>query len=197
MKTLIILIMGCLFATFSVSAEEIIRPNSSNYVNGVTALNEGNPEKAYELLNAEINENPENGYAHCYMALICNYYGDIKLALQAINSALELLPQSDNEYRSFAYYTRGTMLSNFKEWDLAISDLSEAIRLNPKDTENYKARAEAYLNDGNYEASFDDITEALKIDNKADVNELVLQLMASAPSPELVNRITSTYSILE
>lgn len=80
---------------------------------------------------------------------------------------------------------------------MAISDLSEAIRLNPKDAENYKARAEAYLNEGNYEASFDDITEALKIDNKADVNELVLQLMASAPSPELVNRITSTYSILE
>lgn len=197
MKTLIILIMGCLFATFSASAEESIRPNSSNYINGVTALNEGNPEKAYELLNAEINENPENGYAHCYMALICNYYGNMKLALQAVNSALDLLPQSDSEYRSFAYYTRGTMLSNFKEWNLAISDLNEAIRLNPKDAENYKARAEAYLNEGNYEASFDDITEALKIDNKADVNELVLQLMASAPSPELVNRITSTYSILE
>ena len=65
MKTLIILIMGCLFATFSASAEESIRPNSSSYINGVTALNEGNPEKAYELLNAEINENPENGYAHC------------------------------------------------------------------------------------------------------------------------------------
>lgn len=47
MKTLIILIMGCLFATFSASAEESIRPNSSNYINGVTALNEGNPEKAY------------------------------------------------------------------------------------------------------------------------------------------------------
>lgn len=197
MKTLIILFIGCFFATSIVKAEEQNRPASTNYINGVTALNEGNPEKAYELLNAEINENPENGYAHCYMALICNYYGDMKLALQAVNSALELLPQNENEYRSFAHYTRGTMLSNLKEWNLAISDFSEAIRLNPEDAENYKARAEAYLNEGNYEASFDDIAKALKIDDKVDVNDLVLQLMAAAPSPELVNRITSTYSILE
>ena len=197
MKTLIILFIGCFFATSIVKAGEQNRPESTNYINGVTALNEGNPEKAYELLNAEINENPENGYAHCYMALICNYYGDMKLALQAVNSALELLPQNENEYRSFAHYTRGTMLSNLKEWNLAISDFSEAIRLNPEDAENYKARAEAYLNEGNYEASFDDIAKALKIDDKADVNDLVLQLMAAAPSPELVNRITSTYSILE
>lgn len=197
MKTLIILFIGCFFATSIVKAGEQNRPESTNYINGVTALNEGNPEKAYELLNAEINENPENGYAHCYMALICNYYGDMKLALQAVNNALELLPQDENEYRSFAHYTRGTMLSNLKEWNLAISDFSEAIRLNPEDAENYKARAEAYLNEGNYEASFDDIAKALKIDDKADVNDLVLQLMAAAPSPELVNRITSTYSILE
>ncbi len=197
MKTLIILIMGCLFATLHTSAEQSTRPESQNYINGVTALNEGNPEKAYELLNAELTENPQNGYAHCYMALICNYYGDLKLALQAVSSALELLPQNEGEYRSFAHYTRGTMLSNAKEWDLAIRDFSEAIRLNPEDAENYKARAEAYLNEGNYEASFDDITRALKIDHKADVNDLVLQLMASAPSPELINRISSTYSILE
>ena len=197
MRTLIILFIGCLLATSNAKAEELNRPESANYVNGVTALNEGNPEKAYELLNAEINENPKNGYAHCYMALICNYYGDMKLALQALGSALEFLPKDDNEYRSFAHYTRGTLFSNLKKWDLAITDLSEAIRLNPEDAENYKARAEAYLNEGNYEASFDDITKALKIDDKADVNDLVLQLMAAAPSPELVNRITSTYSVLE
>ena len=197
MKTLTSLLICCLFAASYVNAHTLNRPESTNYINGVTALNEGNPEKAYELLNAEINEHPQNGYAHCYMALICNYYGDMKMALDAVNNALELLPQDDNEYRSFAYYTRGTMLLNLKEWDLAATDLTEAIRLNPEDTENYKARAEAYLNDGNYEASFEDVTTALKLDSKADVNDLVLQLLAAAPSAELVNRIASAYTLIK
>lgn len=197
MKTLTSLLICCLFAASYVNAHTLNRPESTNYINGVTALNEGNPEKAYELLNAEINEHPQNGYAHCYMALICNYYGDMKMALDAVNNALELLPQDDNEYRSFAYYTRGTMLLNLKEWDLAATDLTEAIRLNPEDTENYKARAEAYLNNGNYEASFEDVTTALKLDSKADVNDLVLQLLAAAPSAELVNRIASAYTLIK
>lgn len=197
MKTLTSLLICCLFAASYVNAHTLNRPESTNYINGVTALNEGNPEKAYELLNAEINEHPQNGYAHCYMALICNYYGDMKMALDAVNNALELLPQDDNEYRSFAYYTRGTMLLNLKEWDLAATDLTEAIRLNPEDTENYKARAEAYLNNGNHEASFEDVTTALKLDSKADVNDLVLQLLAAAPSAELVNRIASAYTLIK
>lgn len=197
MKTLTSLLICCLFAASYVNAHTLNRPESTNYINGVTALNEGNPEKAYELLNAEINEHPQNGYAHCYMALICNYYGDMKMALDAVNNALELLPQDDNEYRSFAYYTRGTMLLNLKEWDLAATDLTEAIRMNPEDTENYKARAEAYLNNGNYEASFEDVTTALKLDSKADVNDLVLQLLAAAPSAELVNRIASAYTLIK
>lgn len=197
MKTLTSLLICCLFAASYVNAHTLNRPESTNYIKGVTALNEGNPEKAYELLNAEINEHPQNGYAHCYMALICNYYGDMKMALDAVNNALELLPQDDNEYRSFAYYTRGTMLLNLKEWDLAATDLTEAIRLNPEDTENYKARAEAYLNNGNYEASFEDVTTALKLDSKADVNDLVLQLLAAAPSAELVNRIASAYTLIK
>lgn len=197
MKTLTSLLIYCLFAASYVNAHTLNRPESTNYINGVTALNEGNPEKAYELLNAEINEHPQNGYAHCYMALICNYYGDMKMALDAVNNALELLPQDDNEYRSFAYYTRGTMLLNLKEWALAATDLTEAIRLNPEDTENYKARAEAYLNNGNYEASFEDVTTALKLDSKADVNDLVLQLLAAAPSAELVNRIASAYTLIK
>ena len=178
-------------------AEQSARPQSDNYIKGVTALNEGDPMTAYKFLNAEIMENPDNGYAHCYMALVCNCCGDVRLALEALRTSLDLIPESDAEYRSFAYYTRGTMLLNLKEWDLAATDLTEAIRLNPEDTENYKARAEAYLNNGNYEASFEDVTTALKLDSKADVNDLVLQLLAAAPSAELVNRIASAYTLIK
>ena len=82
--TLLIIILTC----GTSYAENINRPKSENYVNGVTALNNGDIENAYKLLNAEIENNPDNGYAHCYMSLICNACYDILLAMQAANSSI-------------------------------------------------------------------------------------------------------------
>lgn len=195
MKTLAAMLICCFIS--ALHAENIQRPESENYIKGVEALNEGDPETAYTYLNAEINEHPDNGYAHCYMALICNFCQDTKLALQALNSSLELIPEADKEYRSFAHYSRGVLLTNLKMWDRAEEDLNEAIRLNPQDVENYKSRAQLYLETARYEESFNDLTRALELDSKADVNDLVLQLMAAAPSNELMERITATYQQLD
>ena len=110
MKTLAAMLICCFIS--ALHAENIQRPESENYIKGVEALNEGDPETAYTYLNAEINEHPDNGYAHCYMAPICNFCQDTKLALQALNSSLELIPEADKEYRSFAHYSRGELLTS-------------------------------------------------------------------------------------
>lgn len=104
MKTLILTVACCLMAIAQTQAKDFVRPESSNYIKGVEALNAGNAEQAYQYLNEEINQNPDNGYAHCYMALVCNFYGDMKLALYAANESVKLIPEEDTEYRSFAYY---------------------------------------------------------------------------------------------
>lgn len=195
-KTLAAILMGC-FISVSLYAENIQRPDSENYIKGVEALNEGDPTTAYTYLNAEINEHPDNGYAHCYMALICNFFQDTKLALEALNSSLELIPEADKEYRSFAHYSRGVLLTQLKMWNRAEEDLNEAIRLNPQDVENYKSRAQLYLETARYEESFNDLTRALELDSKADVNDLVLQLMTVVPSNDLMERITATYQQLD
>ena len=195
MKTLAAMMICCFIS--ALHAENIQRPESENYIKGVEALNEGDPETAYTYLNAEINEHPDNGYAHCYMALICNFCNDTKLALQALNSSLELIPEADKEYRSFAHYSRGVLLTNLKMWDRAEEDLNEAIRLNPQDVENYKSRAQLYLETTRYEEAFNDLAQALKLDSKADVNDLILQLMAVAPTNDLMERITATYQQLD
>ena len=109
MKTLILTVACCLMAIAQTQAKDFVRPESSNYIKGVEALNAGNAEQAYQYLNEEINQNPDNGYAHCYMALVCNFYGDMKLALYAANESVKLIPEEDTEYRSFAYYTRHTL----------------------------------------------------------------------------------------
>ena len=66
MKTTGKSIITLLFIMFTCGisyAENINRPESDNYINGVTALNEGDIETAYKLLNAEIESNPCNGYS--------------------------------------------------------------------------------------------------------------------------------------
>jgi len=82
-------------------------------------------------------------------------------------------------------------------WNRAEEDLNEAIRLNPQDVENYKSRAQLYLETTRYEEAFNDLTQALKLDSKADVNDLILQLMAVAPTNDLMERITATYQQLD
>ena len=183
MKTLILIAACCLMAIGQIQGKDFSRPESSNYIKGVEALNAGNAEQAYQYLNDEINQNPDNGYAHCYMALVCNFYGDMKLALYAANESLKLIPEEDTEYRSFAYYTRGTLYMNAQAYDLAEKDLDEAIRLTPSDVENK----------GEYDDSLADLQTAIKLDSHADVYDLMMQLLEANPDPSFFDKVTSCY----
>lgn len=190
--TLLIIILTC----GTSYAENINRPKSENYVNGVTALNNGDIENAYKLLNAEIENNPDNGYAHCYMSLICNACDDIVLAMQAANSSIELIPESDNEYRSFAYYTRSILWGNLGKWDKAIDDITKSIEINPNDAESFKTRAEMYVNTKHYEEAIDDVNHALAIDSNTDVTDLMIKLIESVPTDELAEKVTNVMGLM-
>ena len=190
--TLLIIILTC----GTSYAENINRPKSENYVNGVTALNNGDIENAYKLLNAEIENNPDNGYAHCYMSLICNACDDIVLAMQAANSSIELIPESDNEYRSFAYYTRSILWGNLGKWDKAIDDITKSIEINPNDAESFKTRAEMYVNTKHYEEAIDDANHALTIDSNTDVTDLMIKLIESVPTDELAEKVTNVMGLM-
>ena len=190
--TLLIIILTC----GTSYAENINRPESENYVNGVTALNNGDIENAYKLLNAEIENNPDNGYAHCYMSLICNACDDIVLAMHAANSSIELIPESDNEYRSFAYYTRSILWGNLGKWDKAIDDITKSIEINPNDAESFKTRAEMYVNTKHYEEAIDDLNHALTIDSNTDVTDLMMKLIESVPTDELAEKVTNVMGLM-
>lgn len=194
-KTIITLLI-IMFACGTSYAENINRPESDNYVNGVTALNNGDIETAYNLLNAEIENHPDNGYAHCYMSLICNACDDIVLAMQAVNSSIELIPENDKEYRSFAYYTRSILWGNLGKWDKAINDMSESIKLNPNDAESFKTRAEMYVNTKHYEEAIEDLNKVLSLDKDADVTDLMMKLIQSVPTEELAEKVTNIMGLM-
>ncbi len=190
--TLLIIIFACGISY----AENINRPESDNYINGVTALNNGDIETAYNLLNAEIESNPDNGYAHCYMSLICNACNDIVLAMQAANSSIELIPENDKEYRSFAYYTRSILWGNLGKWDNAIKDITESISINPNDAENFKTRAEMYVNTKHYEEAISDLNHALSLNSNTDVTDLMMKLIESVPTDELAEKVTNVIGLM-
>jgi len=51
----------------------------------------------------------------------------------------------------------------------AIQKFTEAIKLDPKDADNYNWRCEAYIRSGDYQNALKDITEALRLDPKSEV----------------------------
>ena len=194
--TTIVTLLFIMFFCRTSYAENINRPDSDNYINGVTALNNGDIETAYNLLNAEIESNPNNGYAHCYMSLICNACNDIALAMQAANSSIELIPENDKEYRSFAYYTRSILWGNLGKWNNAINDICESIELNPNDAESFKTRAEMYVNTKHYEEAIDDLNKVLTLDKSIDVTDLMMKLIESVPTEELAEKVTNVMGLM-
>ena len=182
--------LGTLFS------QEISRPESDNYIKGVTCLNDGDIENAFKYLNAEIENNPNNGYAHCYMSLICSACSDIKLAMQAVNSSIELIPENDTEYRSFAYYTRSILWGNLGKWENAVKDITNSIEMTPNDAENYKTRAEMYINLEKYEKAIDDVSSALELNSSIDVTDLMLKLLQNAPNEELAEKTMNMQAMI-
>ena len=66
-----------------------------------------------------------------------------------------------------AYTWRGITHVRFKgEWDKAIADFSEAIRLDPKNTTAYAGRAASHLRKGNLDRGLADLNEGRRIDPK-------------------------------
>ena len=53
------------------------------------------------------------------------------------------------------------------EYDKAIADFSEAIRLDPKSATAYDRRAGAYEAKGNYDQAIADFTEAIRFDPRS------------------------------
>ncbi len=173
----------------------ISRPESENYINGVTCLNNGDIEKAFKYLNTEIENNPNNGYAHCYMSLICSACSDLNLAMQAASSSIELIPEEDTEYRSFAFYTRSIIWGNLGQWDKALKDVTKSIEINPNDAESYKTRAEMLLNLNKYEEAIDDLNVALKINSATDITDIMLKLLENVPNEELSEKVMNMQTI--
>ena len=65
-----------------------------------------------------------------------------------------------------AYYSRGSTHVAQGDYDQAIDDYTEALRLKPKDAVAYKVRGDAYEKQRNYDKAIADYTKAIGLDPK-------------------------------
>ena len=86
--------------------------------------------------------------------------GDRKKSRQALDEAMRLA-KDDNEVKAQAYRWRGLVSDKIDE---RISDLSEAVKLDPDNAEIRRERALAYLGDNKAEEALADLDAAIKSD---------------------------------
>lgn len=82
------LILAMLFCCSIAFAQNIKRPDSYNYSRGVEAIQNNNAEEALEYLNKELEDNPDNGYALAWIAVVRNYQEEYGRALTAADLAI-------------------------------------------------------------------------------------------------------------
>ena len=147
MRTIIISLL--FLCSIQIGAQKVKRPDSYNYTRGVEAIQNNNVEEALEYLSKEINENPDNGYAFAWIALVQIHLEKYGQALTAVNMAIKKIPSKDKEYTSFAYSTRASVYLNLEDTVRAIKDYSQAISITPEESDIYSKRAQIYYEQGN------------------------------------------------
>lgn len=152
MRRLLLLIV--LSLTIACHADDNVkRPESYNYLRGVEAIQNNNLEEAADYLNKELQENPKNGYALSWIAMIRASQEDYGRALTSADLAIKYLPKKDVEYVTFAYTTRADVYLNLEDTVKALTDYAAAIKINPDDSRLYEKRAQVYYEQGKYNLS--------------------------------------------
>ena len=94
MKKLIIFAMALIYIVpLFAQDSKVKRPDSYNYQRGMEALQNENTEEALEYFNKEVDDNPKNGYAYSWIALLRDHQEEYGRALTAVNLAIKNIPK--------------------------------------------------------------------------------------------------------
>lgn len=163
MKSFLIVVLSVLVLGAN-AQDKMNRPTSYNYQRGVEAIQAENPEEALEYLNKEISENPKNGYAFSWIALVRYRQEEYGRAITAADLALKHLPKKDKEYVYFAYETRAKIYCELEDTVKALADYGAAIKVSPEEGDAYEKRAQIYYEQKKFDLADADYKQLISID---------------------------------
>ncbi len=185
---------------FTASAQKYNKyEDSYNYKKGVDAMAEDDWEKAEKAFLDEINDNPQNGYAHLCLAIIQLSNEEYGNALTAANNSIKYIPKKDKKALSFAYYKRAGVYSNLDKDELALADYGTSISYNPENEESLKERASIYYIQEKYDLADKDYYALKEMDENSAMaymglarNEIARENFQSAV--DLLDYVVALYS---
>jgi arylsulfatase A-like enzyme/tetratricopeptide (TPR) repeat protein len=135
-------------------------PLNNKMLNAAADYNEGKIEQAKEKLASVIKESPQFIRAYGDLAKIHNDTGRAELAVEVLRQALRNNPKNQNIMSKLGIY-----LTEMNKNDEAIDILTQCIKGENIDPENYNYLGVAYYKKGNFKLALENYNKALEIDN--------------------------------
>ncbi len=166
MKTKILIAFIILVVTNVVAPAKsaVKQPDTYAYTRGVEAYNEEKYQDALDWFNKELSDHPDNGYAYVYISVIRYGNQEYGKALSAINNALKRIPKKDKEWRSLAFASRAEVYTAMQDTVKSLTDLSEAVKIDPSNPKFYNSMAQLYYEQKNYALADADYQAMIKLD---------------------------------
>jgi clan AA aspartic protease (TIGR02281 family) len=153
-NTILIFFLLIGFASFS---------QTFNLQSGINYYKEQKYDEALSFLKKEIIQNPKEGKAYYYHALINVEKETYGQGLSHINLAISNLNPSDSLI-AFAWQLKGDIYFHLEDLGNFESCYTKAIELNPKNTNIYYRRAIAYVGFKQYEKAISDINRVFELE---------------------------------
>lgn len=167
MKKLIFALLTVVLAIGVATAKESLL-DTYNMNRAYEEGNKGNHTGALEFFDKELKEHPKNGYAHLGKAAIFfeqKQYDDV---ISSTDKALRLIPKKDKTMSARAHLLKGQTLLATADTISALSEMTEAIRLDPKFTDAYDKRGQVYYEQMKYDLADADYKKLIEL-NPADL----------------------------
>lgn len=165
-NTLLFLLLLLGYTTFS---------QSYNLQSGINYYNEDKYEEALAFLKKEIAQNPKEGKAYYFLALINVEKETYAQGLTQVNLAISNLSTTDTLV-AYAWQLKGDIYYHLDDLEKFEASYAKAISLNPSETSLYYGRAFDYGGFKQYDKAIADIQRILELD---EGNTRAWALMAS------------------
>lgn len=165
-----LLLIACIFVT------ALSQSGSNAYGKAIEALQNNDFTAAFPLLEEEIKNNPDNGYAHYYLSVIKDANGDIDGSLESAKMALEKIPANDEHFKALAY-ANVAILQNLKgDFDNALININKALEIEGTNPLFFEDRATFYYGRHMHSEAADDAISALAITDSQKAFDVLLDM---------------------